>query len=118
MDDIWVVIMRSAVSDLIPSAVRRSLTKLGADLVLARHKRKLTAAMIAERVGVSKSTYRRLEAGAPTVSLGALAQALFVLGFGPALGDLVDPRRDERGLLLDAQRLGRRVRAKKEPVAL
>lgn len=110
--------MRSAVCDVISPAVRRSLTKLGADLMLARHKRKLTAAMMAERVGVSRSTYRKLEAGEATVSLGALAQALFVLGFGTALGDLVDPRRDERGLLLDAQRLGRRVRVKKEPAAL
>lgn len=110
--------MRSAVNDVIPPAVRRSLGKLGADLVLARHKRKLTAAMMAERVGVSKSTYRRLESGDPTVSLGALAQALFVLGFGTALGDLIDARRDETGLLLDAQRLGQRVRVKKEPAAL
>lgn len=110
--------MRSAVVDLTPPAVRRSLTKLGSDLVLARHRRKLTAAMMAERVGVSKSTYRRLEAGDPTVSLGAFAVALFVLGFGTPLGDLVDARRDEQGLLLDSQRLGKRVRVKKEPVVL
>ena len=110
--------MRSALVDLIPPAVRRSLTRLGVDLVLARHKRKLTAAMMAERIGVSKSTYRRLEAGDPTVSLGAYAMALFVLGFGTALADLVDPSRDEQGLLLDAQRLGKRVRVKKEPAAL
>jgi DNA-binding XRE family transcriptional regulator len=110
--------MRSAVGDLIPPPVRRSLAKLGADLVVARHKRKLTAAMMAERVGVSKSTYRRMEAGDPTVSLGAFAVALFVLGFGTALGDVVDVRRDEQGLLLDAQRLGKRVRVKKEPGAL
>ena len=110
--------MRSAVLDLIPPAVRRSLTRLGSDLVLARHKRKLTAAMMAERIGLSKSTYRRLEAGDPTVSLGAYAVALYVLGFGTALGDVVDPRRDEQGLLLDAQRPGKRVRAKREPTAL
>lgn len=110
--------MRSAVVDLIPPAVRRSLTKLGSDLVLARHKRKLTAAMMAERVGVSKSTYRRLEAGDPTVSLGAFAVALFVLGFGTPLAEVVDARRDEQGLVLDSQRLGKRVRVKKEPAVL
>ena len=68
--------MHSGVLDLLPPAVRRSLTKLGSDLVLARHKRKLTAAMMAERIGVSKSTYQRLEAGDPTVSLGACAMGL------------------------------------------
>jgi hypothetical protein len=31
--------------------------------------------------------------------------ALFVLGFGDAIGDIVDPRRDDVGLLLDAERL-------------
>ena len=110
--------MHSGVLDLLPPAVRRSLTKLGSDLVLARHKRKLTAAMMAERIGVSKSTYQRLEAGDPTVSLGACAMAFFVLGFGTALGDVLDPGRDTQGLLLDARRLGKRVRVKKEPVAL
>ena len=73
---------------------------------------------MAERLGVSRATYTRVEKGDPTVSLGAYAMALFVLGFGTALGDLVDPRRDDQGLLLDAQRLPRRVRVKKEPTAL
>jgi hypothetical protein len=43
--------------------------------------------------------------------------ALFVLGFGDALGDLVDPRRDDQGLLLDVERLPKRVRVKREPGA-
>lgn len=118
MDNILILTMRSSVIDLLPPAVRRSLTKLGSDLALARRKRKLTAAMMAERVGVSKTTYRKLESGDPTVSLGAFAMALFVLGLGTTLGDLVDQRNDEQGLLLDSQRLTKRVRVKKEPVVL
>lgn len=39
--------------------------------------------------------------------------ALFVLGFGEALGDLTDARRDDQGLLLDETRLPERVRLKK-----
>lgn len=110
--------MRSSVLNLLPPPLRRSLTKMGGDLALARRKRRLTSAMMAERVGVSKSTYLRLEKGDPTVSLGAYAMALYVLGFGAALGELVDPGRDEQGLLLDAQRSPKRVRVKKEPTAL
>jgi DNA-binding XRE family transcriptional regulator len=110
--------VRSTVLDLLAPAVRRSLKKLGGDLALARRKRKLTTAMMAERVGLSRSTYHRLEQGDPTVSLGAYAMALFVLGFGTALGDLVDPGQDGQGLLLDAQRVPTRVRVKKEPTAL
>lgn len=109
--------MRSAVQDVLPPRVRRSLSKLGTDLALARRKRSLTAAMMSERLGVSRSTYARVEKGDPTVALGVYAMALFVLGFGDLLGDLVDAGRDPNGLLLDAERLPRRVRLGKGPVA-
>ena len=44
--------------------------------------------------------------------------ALFVLGFGETLGNLTDARRDEDGLLLDEERLPKRVRIKKAPKPL
>jgi len=50
--------------------------------------------------------------------MGVYAMALFVLGFGAAIGDVVDPRRDDVGLLLDAERLPKRVRPKKVPTVL
>ena len=101
--------MRSTVTDLMPVKVRRSLAKFGADLSIARRHRHLTSAMMCERVGVSKATWQKMETGDPTVSVGAYAQALFVLGFGAPLGDLIDQRNDERGLLLSAERLPKRV---------
>ena len=107
--------MRSAVMDVLPAKVRRSLAKLGADLALARKRRHLTTAMMAERLGVARSTYLRVEKGDPTVSMGAYAMALFVLGFEGSLVELADTRRDDQGLLLDAERLPRRVRVKKVP---
>ena len=82
--------LRSAVHDLLPLSVRRSLAKFVADLSLARRKRTLTASMMAERLGVSRATYTRSEKGDPNVALGAYAQALFVLGFGAILGDVID----------------------------
>lgn len=110
--------MKSAVTDTLPAKVRRSLVKLGVDVATARKKRNLTAVMMAERLGVAKSTYLRVEKGDPTVSMGVYAMALFVLGFGDALGEIVDPRRDDQGLLLDTERLPKRVRAKKSATAL
>jgi transcriptional regulator with XRE-family HTH domain len=107
--------MRSAVSDVLPPKVRRALQKLGSDLALARKRRHLTTRLMAERLGVSRSTYLRVERGDPRVSLGAFAMALFVLGFDQALGDIADARHDEQGLLLDAERLPRRVRVKRTP---
>jgi DNA-binding XRE family transcriptional regulator len=110
--------MRSSIQDVLPPKVRRSLTKFGADLAMARRKRHLTTAMMAERLGVAKSTYVRVEKGDPTVSMGAYAMALFVLGFGDAFAELVDASRDEQGLLLDAERVPKRVRSRKEPTSL
>lgn len=110
--------MRSHVHDVLPPSVRRSLGRFGADLAVARRKRRLGVATMAERLGVAKSTYLRLEKGDPSVSLGVCAMALFVLGFGDALGELVAPGRDEQGLLLDVERLPKRIRARREPAAL
>ena len=110
--------MRSSIHDILPSNIRRSLTKFGVNIATARRKRKLTIAMMVERLGVSKGTYLRIERGDPSVSLAAYAMTLFVLGLGDVFRDLIDPKTDDQGLLLDEQRLPRRVRTKKEPTLL
>ena len=110
--------MRSALHDLLPPGLRRSLSKFGNDLAMARRKRHLTVEMMAERIGVAKSTYARIEKGDPGVAMRAYAMALFVLGFGEALGDLVDARHDDAGLLLDEERVPKRVRIKHTPTSL
>jgi len=105
--------MRSAVHDILPPKVRRALAKLGTDLAIARRKRRVSAQSMAERLGVAKSTWRRVEKGDPSVSMGVYAMALFVLGFDRALAELVDASRDDQGLMLDAERLPKRIRAKR-----
>jgi transcriptional regulator with XRE-family HTH domain len=110
--------VKSHVADTLPAHVLRSLAKFGSDLAVARKKRRLTIQMMAERMGVARSTYLRAEKGDPTVSLGIYAMALFVLGLGEPLGELIDARRDDQGLLLEAERLPRRVRPRKSPKPL
>jgi DNA-binding XRE family transcriptional regulator len=110
--------MQSSTLESLPPPVRRSLAKFGADIATARRKRNLTAAMMAKRVGAAKCTYLKVEKGNPSVSMGTYVMALFVLGLGDAIGDIVDPRRDDVGLLLDADRLPKRVRPKKASPAL
>lgn len=110
--------MKSPLFDRLPPPVLRSLKKLGRDLGIARRKRRLTVEMMAERMGVSKPTYLRTERGDPTVGLGMYAMALFVLGLGSPLGDLVDASRDDQALVLDVERLPERVRPKTEPTEL
>ena len=110
--------MRSSLHDLLPPPTRRALAKLGRDIAIARRKRHFTVGMMVERMGVATNTYRRVEMGDPTVAMGAYAMALFVLGLGDAVGELVDPKRDEVGLHLDEARLPKRVRLKKTPTSL
>ena len=110
--------MRSAIHDVLPLSLRRALAKFGHDLAVARRKRHLTVAMMAERTGLALSTYARIEKGDPSVAMGAYAMALFVLGFGESFGALTDARRDEVGLMLDEERLPKRVRTKKAPTPL
>ena len=110
--------MRSAIHDVLPGGLRRSLSKFGHDLGIARRKRHLTMGMMAERTGLAKSTYTRIEKGDPAVALGAYAMALFALGLGEPFRDLTDARHDEAGLLLDEERLPKRVRIKKHSPAL
>ncbi len=110
--------MRSSLHDILPVPVRRSLVKMGRDLSLARRRRRFTIATMSDRIGVVPNTYRKMEKGDPSVAMGAYAMALFVLGYGGVLGDLLDVRHDEIGLQLEEERLPQRVRVKKSPTLL
>jgi DNA-binding XRE family transcriptional regulator len=100
----------STVTDTLPPRVKRALTKLGSDVSMARRKRGLTVVMMAERLGVAKSTYMKVEKGDPTAAMGVYAMTLFVLGLDNALAQIADARHDDHGLMLDAERIPKRVR--------
>ncbi|MEZ4447147.1 MAG: helix-turn-helix domain-containing protein [Polyangiaceae bacterium] len=88
-------------------SVRRALQVLGENVRLARKRRDLTQALVAERAGMSIPTLRAIERGAPTVTLGALANVLHCLGLEADLGQVAQD--DELGRRLqDAKLLGRR----------
>jgi hypothetical protein len=98
-----------------PPSTLAALAQLGADLAVARLRRKESLKTWAKRLGVSVPTLLRLEAGEPTVSLGVLATALWLIGRDSALGSLAAPKDDRGALELDvrqAETLGKdRVRA-------
>ncbi len=110
--------MRSGISDTMPIKVRRGLKKLGADIAVARKKRRLTVEMMLERTSLSKQTYQRIEKGDPSASIGAYAMCLFALGFNDPFSDIADMKNDDTGLLLDRERLPKRVRIPKGEGAL
>lgn len=103
--------MRNSPSqNALPLAVRKALGKLGADIQVARKRRRLTMAIVAERAFISRNTLTRVERGDPAVALGIYATVLFVLGLAERVGDLADPLADSVGLSLETERLPQRAR--------
>jgi transcriptional regulator with XRE-family HTH domain len=95
-----------------PFAVVRSLKKLGADIHSARLRRRIPAALLAERAFISRSTLHKIEKGDPGVSMGNYAGVLFGLGLGTPLADLADIVNDPHGRILDEENLPKRIRKK------
>lgn len=56
------------------------LEGVGENIRLARLRRKLTAAQVAERAGITRTTLWQVEKGAGSISMATYAQLLFVLG--------------------------------------
>ena len=100
--------MSSALGMPLPAA--HALRKLGRDLALARRKRGISTADMACRLFISRDTLWRLERGDPTVSLGTLATAAFVLQLHDRLANLAAPASDDLALSLDERRLPQRIR--------
>lgn len=96
-----------------PMAVKRTLRKLGGDLRDARRRRRIPVALMAERVGVTRTTLAKAEKGDSSVSIGVYASMMFVLGLVARLGEVVDPRHDDLGVALEEERLPKRIRTKR-----
>lgn len=97
----------------LPLPVDRALKNLGADLSLARRRRHLSQAMLAERIGTSVMTIRRMEGGHPGLALQYLARALQVFGELDRLKHLLDSAQDTVGLVLMDEQVPERVRQPK-----
>lgn len=94
----------------IPLPAAHALRKLGRDLALARRKRGISTADMAARLFVSRDTLWRLERGDPTVALGTLSTATFVLQLHDRLANLAAAASDALALSLDEERLPKRIR--------
>jgi len=102
----------SNVKAMLPSAVERELRQLGENVRVARKRRKGTLKDYAERMGVSVPTLRKLEAGDPTVSMGAYATALWVIGRVQLLSEIANPETDETALMLELRTIRKGERGK------
>lgn len=87
----------------LPPATLGVLQKLGADLAVARLRRKESLRTWAKRLGVTLSTLQRLEAGDPSVSIGIVASALWLIHRDGELANLAAPEYDHGALDLNVR---------------
>lgn len=86
-----------------PPATVAALERLGADLAVARLRRKESLVSWAARLGVSVPTLMRIEAGEPGVGIGLYATALWLIGRDGALAELASPENDRGALEMDVR---------------
>lgn len=102
----------------LPPATAGAIEKLGADLAVARLRRKESLRSWAQRIGVTVPTLQRLESGDPSVGIGIVATALWLIKRDGELGNLAAPEHDVGAIELDVRKaveLGRtRARASAE----
>lgn len=67
---------------------QRLLSQLGERLKLARLRRKLSSAIVAQRAGISRTSLYKVEAGDPGATLGTYLRVLAVLGLEADLNAL------------------------------
>jgi transcriptional regulator with XRE-family HTH domain len=87
----------------LPPATAAAIEKLGADLAVARLRRKESLRSWAQRLGVTVSTLQRLEAGDPSVGIGIVASALWLIQRDGELGNLAAPEHDRGAIEMDVR---------------
>lgn len=87
----------------LPPATAAAIEKLGADLAVARLRRKESLRSWAQRLGVTVPTLQRLEAGDPSVGIGIVATALWLIQRDGELGKIASPEHDQGALEMDVR---------------
>lgn len=98
----------------IPKNCCDQLKQFGGNIKLARKRRRIRQQDMAERIAVAIKTYRKIENGDPTVSIGLYLSALFVLGLHEDFSILASPENDQAGISLEKSRLPQRIRLKQD----
>lgn len=100
---------KSTIATHLPRKAEQNLRIVGEQIRLARLRRDLSIAQIAERASCSELTVMRVEKGASTVAIGIYMRILFALGLDESI--LYIAKDDEIGRALQDLDLKNRQRA-------
>lgn len=95
-----------------PRKLERKMQTVGEQIKLARLRRNLSIAQVAERATCSPVTINRVEKGAPTVAIGIYLRVLYALQLDDDILHLA--QKDEMGRALQDLALTPRERASKK----
>lgn len=103
---------KATLANKLPRRAEKNLQIVGEQIRLARLRRDLSIAQIAERASCSEVTVIKVEHGAPTVAMGIYLRILFALGLDESI--LCLAKDDEVGRALQDLDLKPRRRASKQ----
>ena len=94
----------------LPPQATKALAAFGEHLRIARQRRGESLRSWSSRCGISVPTLQRLEAGDPSVGMGAYATVLWLVGKAQTLSQIAQPQSDEEALTREIERTTRRRR--------
>ena len=103
---------KATIANNLPRRAAQNLQIVGEQIRLARLRRDLSIAQIAERAMCTELTVMRVEKGTPTVSMGIYLRVLFALGLDESI--LYLAKDDEIGRTLQDLDLKHRQRASRK----
>lgn len=106
------VMAKNTMGTKLPRKLEQKMALMGEQIKLARLRRNLSIAQVAERATCSPLTVTRIEKGSPTVSIGIYARVLYALQLDDDL--LLIAKEDTLGRNLQDLSLKHRQRATKK----
>ena len=106
------VMTKSTMGTKLPRKLEQKMQVVGEQIKLARLRRNLSVAQVAERATCSPLTVSRIEKGAPTVAIGIYLRVLYALQLDDDILSLA--KDDKLGRTLQDMNLAQRERASKK----
>jgi transcriptional regulator with XRE-family HTH domain len=85
----------------------------GEYLSSARRRRGITGEVFAKKIGLSRATYMRMEAGNGGVAMGSYVRAYFALGVGHVMMAIISVTNDAPGIKIMDQKIPMSIRKRR-----